>query len=546
MALLSVTQLGIEAPQSARQRTAIEVAIAMKVMPHSVQAALTLREVLVVTLRLALASLMLAVQPALDARASEQGNGQPLLPQPSATEQIAAFLEAHHEHAAFSGAVLVADQGEIIYQAAYGLANHDWEIDNQIDTRFRLASLTKQFTAMVVMLLVEDELLELDATIGRYLPDYAGEARDRVTIHQLLNHTSGIPNYTSRPGFMRQDARQFRTVADFVATYCSDPLAFEPGTRFEYSNSGYYLLGAIIERVTGEEYADVLRARVLEPLGMHETRVDDAMAVIPNRAAGYVHLLGEARLANWVEMGSAYSAGGMLSTVGDMWTWAQAMQDKRLLDGDLEDRMMTPGLGNYAYGWHVDGARSPNPEHWHTGSISGYATVISRFPAREQCIVILSNSASAQVNFMALGLAGILRGESPEPPQARIEETLARVVLEQGVDAGLEMLAQIESEAERAALSPSLGRLGFLLMGQRRTRDAITLLTFNTRAFPRIPDAWHGLAEAHRLVGSRSDAIAAGRAALSLDPDHPGTARLMAELGEGVTGAESDLTSDGQ
>ena len=191
----------------------------------------------------------------------------------SAAEQIGELLEASHAVGQFSGAALVADRGKVVYRGAYGVANADWEIPNQVDTKFRLASITKQFTAMLTLLLVKDGKLELDAPITRYLKGYPAASGDKVTIHHLLSHTSGIPSYTDREGFMQRDALHSMPVTEFVAKFCSEPLAFEPGSKFRYNNSGYFLLGAIIEQVTGTTYRAEMRARVFEPLGMRGHRL---------------------------------------------------------------------------------------------------------------------------------------------------------------------------------------------------------------------------------------------------------------------------------
>ncbi|MFT5287917.1 MAG: CubicO group peptidase (beta-lactamase class C family), partial [Planctomycetota bacterium] len=207
---------------------------------------------------------------ALHAQTQTIGRADPAL----VADKIEEYLQAHHDLGQFGGTALVAEEGKVVYEGAFGLANADWGISNNVDTKYRLASVTKQFTAMLVLQLVDEGQIDLDSAITEYLPSYPAESGDKVTIHHLLNHTSGIPSYTDRPGYFSVDVLKDIPVEDFVAQFCSEPLDFEPGTAFYYNNSGYYLLGAIVEAVTGKTYRAVLRSRIFDPLAriIHEPR----------------------------------------------------------------------------------------------------------------------------------------------------------------------------------------------------------------------------------------------------------------------------------
>src|SRR5436190_5055194 len=173
-----------------------------------------------------------------------------LFPAPAFTQdkatKIDQLISLHNKYGQFNGSVLVADNGKIIYKKGFGLANMEWNIPNQPDTKFRLGSITKQFTATLILQLVEQGKIKLDGKLTDYLPDYRKDTGDRVTIHQLLNHTSGIPSYTDQPGFLQDVSRNPYTVADFVKKYTSGDLEFEPGSKFSYNNSGYFLLAAFL------------------------------------------------------------------------------------------------------------------------------------------------------------------------------------------------------------------------------------------------------------------------------------------------------------
>src|SRR6266446_8440843 len=181
--------------------------------------------------------------------------------------KIDQLISLYNKYGQFNGSALVADNGKVIYQKGVGLANMEWNIPNTPGTKFRLGSITKQFTATLILQLVEQGKIKLDGKLSDYLPDYRKDTGAKVTIHNLLSHTSGVPSYTSLPGFFSNVSRNPFAVDDFIKKYASGDLEFEPGTKFVYSNSGYFLLGAIIEKVTGKPYEQVLRGKHLRSAG---------------------------------------------------------------------------------------------------------------------------------------------------------------------------------------------------------------------------------------------------------------------------------------
>src|SRR6266536_2917387 len=193
--------------------------------------------------------------------------------------KIDQLVSLYNKYGQFNGSVLVADNGKVIYKKGFGLANMEWNIPNQTDTKFRLGSITKQFTATLILQLVEQGKIKLDGKLTDYLPEYRKDTGDKVTVRNLLSHTSGIPSYTSLPGFIQNQTRDPYTVSAFVKKYTSGDLEFEPGSKFSYDNSGYFLLGAIIERVTGKPYEEALKQRIFDPLGMKDSGYDRSSRV---------------------------------------------------------------------------------------------------------------------------------------------------------------------------------------------------------------------------------------------------------------------------
>src|SRR6185436_13682312 len=228
--------------------------------------------------------------------------------------KIQELLSLAHKYRQFNGSVLVAENGKVVYKGAYGLANMEWDIPNTPDTKFRLGSITKQFTATVILQLVEQGKIKLDAKLTDYLPEYRKDTGDKVTIHNLLTHTSGIPSYTSLPGFFQNVSRNPFTVDDFIKKYASGELEFEPGTKFVYDNSGYFLLGAIIEKVTGKPYEQVLKENIFDPLGMKNSGYDRWGTILNKRATGYARTPKGFQPAAYLDMSIPYAAGSLYST----------------------------------------------------------------------------------------------------------------------------------------------------------------------------------------------------------------------------------------
>ena len=269
-------------------------------------------------------------------------------------------MTAANKYRLFNGSVLVAENGKVIYKKGLGLAQMEWNIPNTPDTRFRLGSITKQFTATLILQLVEQGKVKLDGKVSDYLPAYRKDIGEKVTVHQLLNHTSGIPSYTGLPGFFNDVSRNPYTVDDFIKKYASNDLEFEPGSKFSYNNSGYFLLGAIVEKVTGQTYEKALKERILDPLGMKNTGYDHHGTLIEKRASGYQKTPDGYVNAPYLDMSIPYAAGSMYSTVEDLYLWDQALYTDRVLSAATKELMYKPNLEDYAYGWVVTKGQGGN------------------------------------------------------------------------------------------------------------------------------------------------------------------------------------------
>jgi CubicO group peptidase (beta-lactamase class C family) len=288
----------------------------------------------------------------------------------------------------FQGSVLVARGGNVILSKGYGLADAAHNIPNTPQTRFRLASVTKQFTSMAIMILQARGLLDVQDSICAHLADCPDTWRP-ISIHDLLTHTSGLPNYTDL-GDYEATQMQPATPNQLVARFRDQPLLFPPGTQYMYENSDYVLLGLIVEQASGQSYGDFLRAAIFEPLGMRDTGVDQGLGGA-GLALGY-RVPGE--LAPALDASTLFSAGSLYSTVEDMYRWDQALYTTKLLPKPLLDAMWTPFLSDYGYGWWI-ASFNGHREISHPGLIDGFATTIARYPDDQVTVIVLGNMSGA-------------------------------------------------------------------------------------------------------------------------------------------------------
>jgi CubicO group peptidase (beta-lactamase class C family) len=304
----------------------------------------------------------------------------------------------------FQGAVLVAHNGKVILSKGYGMADAARGTPNSPQTRFRLASVTKQFTAAAIMILQARGKLNVQDAICTHLPDCPDAWRD-VTIQHLLTHTSGLPNYTD---FMTYEPSQMQpaTPDQLIARFHNEPLLYVPGTTYFYENSDYVVLGRIIEQVSGQSYADFLHDAIFAPLQMQSSGVAAGLGNDPGYAIGYSSM---GAPAPPLDPSTLFSAGSLYSTVEDMYRWDQALYTDALLPAALRSQMFTPFLRDYAFGWMVD-RPGDRLRIRHPGLIDGFATYIARYPDDHVTVIVLGNLDSADAAGIGDYLASLVFG----------------------------------------------------------------------------------------------------------------------------------------
>ena len=321
------------------------------------------------------------------------------------SDKVDAYLNERH----FSGSVLLAKHGQVLVRKGYGLANHSEELPNDPSTIFRIGSVTKQFTALAIMQLQEQGKLDVQDVVHAYLPDYPHG--DQITIHHLLTHTSGIPNFTAFSDFL-STMDQPVTVEQNMDKFKDMPLNAEPGGVFSYSNSGYIVLGAIIEQVSGQLYGEYLDEHIFKPLGMKDSGIRDGELTDPQYAEGYMgNQSGIPSLP--IDMSVPYAAGAMHSTVDDLYKWLQALQTEQLIGKSSADVMFTPFKNGYAYGWGVLDA--DRQIYGHNGGINGFAAIVILGVQDHMTVIVLSNSEETAIdeigNELGMMLARSSEGE---------------------------------------------------------------------------------------------------------------------------------------
>ena len=326
----------------------------------------------------------------------------------SSTLRMKEIVQSYVDAKDFIGSVLVVKDQNVLLSHGYGYADAEWKIPNKPVTKFRLGSVTKQFTAAAVMLLVERGSLNLDEPVKRYLPD-APATWDKVTVRLLLTHQAGIPNFTGFPDYAQTQEKN-TTPEALVARFRDKPLEFEPGTRFAYSNSGYALLGYLLERVSGQNYSTFLRSNLFEPLGMSDTGVDDNSRILPARASGYVLRRGQLYNADYISMTVPYSAGALYSTTVDLLKWERGIFGGKILSTASVNLMTTPVTGGYGFGLFAL-TRYGNRIVYHSGDIEGFDAMLAYYPDEKVTVVVLGNMSSSAPEEIAEYLGRVASGQ---------------------------------------------------------------------------------------------------------------------------------------
>jgi len=452
-------------------------------------------------------------------------------------DKIDALVRQYVDNRQFNGSVLVAENGKVIFKKGYGMANMEWNIANAPDTKFRLGSITKQFTAMLVMQLVEQGKMKVTDKVTTYLPAYPKATGDKITVHHLLTHTSGIPNYTSFPKFFETQSRDPFTPDEFVKQFSDLPLEFEPGSTFAYSNSGYFLLGVLIEKATHKPYAQVLQEQILTPLQMNETGYDLHEPLLSKRAAGYEKKGAKYINAAYLDMSIPYAAGSLYSTVEDLYRWDQALYTDKLLSASSKATLFTPFLSDYAYGWGVGKTKVGELKDSlqiieHGGGINGFNTIIARLPKDKQLVVLLNNTGNGALGSIRKNILNILYNQPVISPKKSVTDAFRQTLSSSSLEKAIQQFGTLKTDKAYSLDEGEMNGLGYELMAEGKMKEAVGVFNLNVEAFPNSFNVYDSRGEAHMKSGDKVAAIKDYKKSVELNPRNTGGIEKLKELGE--------------
>jgi len=441
--------------------------------------------------------------------------------------QIDVLMRQLFERGQFNGSVLVVEHDEVIYKHGLGVADASRKLPFTSRTPTYLASLSKQFTAMAIMMLVERHQLSYSDSLSKFFPQFPAYA-EKITIRHLLNHTSGIPDYVGlgleHPGL---------TNAEVLQALTREQLRFAPGEKFAYSNSGYVLLAMIIEKVSGQSYPTFITRNIFAPLGMHDTFVSQSRTHDDKLEARAYNRFGDLDDYNL----NTFGEGGIYSTAEDLFKWDRALYTDKLVKQVTLSEAFRPAKLNddstspYGFGWALATYKN-EPIVAHAGRFGGFNTYIKRLLKDHSAIIFLTNKGFRNMGAIGNALLSILSDEPYELPKLSSAETIYKTYQSSGVGPAI---AEYKSLKKRDGQSydfseSELNELGYELLNMGKTTDAIEILKLNVEAYPDSANVYDGLGEAYMKHGDRELAIKNYNKSLQLDPSNANAAAMLKRL----------------
>jgi CubicO group peptidase (beta-lactamase class C family) len=439
-----------------------------------------------------------------------------------------------YQRGQFNGAILVAVHGNTIYREAFGKSNFQTGTDFTPETPSDIGSVTKQFTAMAIMILAQRAKLSYNGPVSKYIPEFSRSAHlSQVTLRQLLNHTSGIPDY----GDLGVDDSGLGQQGLIAALLKKEDLLAMPGLKYQYSNPGYALLAVVVEKVSGKRFGEFLEQEIFEPVGMTSTFVYDSITrQNALTAVGYGQF-------GQVDDGGPTAIpgdGGIYSTVDDLFKWDQALYTDKLVDQSTLAEAFVPGkvrqgTSTYGFGWNIE-EDGGGKYLWHQGNHAGFRAFIGRRLADRVTVIMLTNKGNSKRQDINTAIQNILVDKPYVLPKQSGAEKLYRTIHESGIQAALHQYNTLKKAKndDFDLGEPELNTLGYqLLYGDRRVGDAVAIFKLNAIKHPWSSNAFDSLGEAYRANGERNSAIVSYRLAMLLDPANGHAAGELKELRPG-------------
>ncbi len=450
--------------------------------------------------------------------------------------KIDSLMTTYFRNGVFNGTVLVSRKGEEIFKKAFGYADREWTIPNTTDTKFRIASISKSFTALLVLQLAQEGKINLNGTITDYIPDYQGKLGDSITIHQLLTHTSGVLTSLD-PVTEAKEERLYHSLRDMIKFTESADLYFAPGKGFRYSNHGYYILAYIVERVTGKRFEAVIKEKICEPSGMFSTSQSNHSRIEKKLAKGY-----EYKLLNGYENAPGFDdsytvgAGGLISSAEDLYLFDQALYSDVLISEYYKTKMFTPASkGNYGYGWFITRKKinSGNDSILiadHSGSINGFGSYMAHIMSDSSLVIVLKNQRSdtyidpAFAPEIGKQIISILHGEAVDLPKKSIARHIASLIGTQNIDSAIAEYYRVKKSDPGSYLmnESELNRLGIELYFKfKMTDEALKIFALNMEQYPKSYNTYDSFAYILMQKGDYKSSIAYYKEGLAVLKKYP-------------------------
>lgn len=352
-------------------------------------------------------------------------------PAQTVAEKLDTYFTASLKADVFNGSVLIMQNGQPLLSKGYGVKNFDTKMPADANTIYQIGSVTKQFTSTIILKLAEQKKLALTDKLSKYFPSFANG--DKITIEHLLTHTSGIWNYTRDEKFMSTGVETPHSEEEMIRLFKDKPLDFEPGSKYSYSNSGYMMLGYIIEKVTGKKYENVVREQIFQPLQMTHSGFDFTHLSSPDKATGYRSITQVAAIKSViVDSSVSFSAGALYTTTGDLYKWDQSLSTNKILKKESLANAFTPRKDKYGLGWMID-TFAGRKIITHDGGIHGFLSSNTIFPNEHISITLLSNANSTKMGDINGAVFAILFDKPYKLPEPNTEVTLDSMQLQQYV-----------------------------------------------------------------------------------------------------------------
>lgn len=452
--------------------------------------------------------------------AAMQMNGQ------SKKQRIDSLMRSYHRFNMFDGAVLVAENGKVIYKNAFGFANREWNIANTTDTKFMIGSVSKPLTAMLVLMQVQKGLINLDKTISDYLPEFSETNGRRITIRQLLSHTSGMPNYEITPDFFPLVSRKFFSREEYIKIYMDSALLFEPGTNYSYSSWGYYTLGYILEKLSGRSYSQLMKEEIFDKTGMTGSGSYYHTQIVPKRATGYDYSIDGYKTGDFRDQSNTMGTGDLYSTVEDLFKFHIALTENKLLNKELTKEMFTGGIRpwQYGYGWFNQYFRyTPTDSifaNYHLGTTEGFLSFFIRIPETNSLVVFLCNSYPTDFFGIAGNLLKLLHNKTVKLKQP-VHKLVASTITKKGIDAAIRQYDELKKDTAHYYVEWwNMDQLGHQLYDLTRYQEALRIFEKNAQDFPTRDIALVSLAQVYEILGRKEEAISYYKKAIGINENN--------------------------